>query len=389
MDTLPLFISKHPAKIVSKLLSFIPFVGKEIDELYKKGEKLYEEIKKHTGEVNDSSEGNQIEKYLEEIESSEVSIYENDFITKIIGKAVDRKHKEGKKTVLIIDDLDRLDPEHIFRILNVFASQFDNYNNKGKSNKFGLAKIINVCDLENIRNIYKNRYGADVDFLGYINKFYSVEPFNFGNYKDLKEISLNILNRININFPQREPISFGTYINNIHNNGKCSIGIYQIIANLLFFDFISLRTLLINSEERSFEAYDRNLIEEKVFDNDDFSVIIEAKIINNLLGDFENTMHVMTKLESISTVFDHCKAFYNMLFYFMIHDSDGYATTGDGFHQSFFDESTFRYKISSKSVESLQTFRSAMWVDFHPSKKDYFRALKLLFKRLYENGIIE
>ena len=38
---------------------------------------------------------------------------------------IDQLKKDGKKTVLIIDDLDRIDPEHIFRLLNVFAAHLD------------------------------------------------------------------------------------------------------------------------------------------------------------------------------------------------------------------------------------------------------------------------
>lgn len=84
----------------------------------------------------------------------------------------------GKKTVLIIDDLDRVDPEHIFRVLNVFSAHVDIDKN---TNKFGFDKIIMVCDVRNIRRVFSARYGQETDFSGYIDKFYSRKIFEFDN----------------------------------------------------------------------------------------------------------------------------------------------------------------------------------------------------------------
>lgn len=42
------------------------------------------------------------------------------------------------KSVLIIEDLDRIDPAHLFRIMNVLSSQVDNpyYSEVPNGNKF-------------------------------------------------------------------------------------------------------------------------------------------------------------------------------------------------------------------------------------------------------------
>jgi hypothetical protein len=77
---------------------------------------------------------------------------------------------------LIIDDFDRLDPEHVFRILNIFSAHIDLNE---ATNKFGFDKIIFSLDINNIAEMYAHRYGKDVDFLGYIEKFYSVDIFKF------------------------------------------------------------------------------------------------------------------------------------------------------------------------------------------------------------------
>jgi hypothetical protein len=94
----------------------------------------------------------------------------------LIGK-IKSKHTE-KPVVLIIEDLDRLDPEHIFRLINIFSAHYDTRSGK---NRYGFDKIILVCDLRNIRKIYHHKYGSGVDFSGYIDKFYSTTPFDFDN----------------------------------------------------------------------------------------------------------------------------------------------------------------------------------------------------------------
>lgn len=112
-------------------------------------------------------------------------LYDETIVTRIIEKKIQGLKAEGKtkQTVLIIDDLDRIDPEHIFRILNVFGAHFENGGFESFStpvpNKFNFDKIILVCDINNIRNIFHNKYGTNVDFAGYIDKFYTHEIFQF------------------------------------------------------------------------------------------------------------------------------------------------------------------------------------------------------------------
>src|SRR5690606_20146512 len=58
-------------------------------------------------------------KHLKSVTQKTGNIYEEDVITQIISYLIEQIKESGKKPVLIIDDLDRIDPEHIFRILNV------------------------------------------------------------------------------------------------------------------------------------------------------------------------------------------------------------------------------------------------------------------------------
>jgi hypothetical protein len=134
------------------------------------------------------------------LELKEGTIYENDIVTKSISTSIEKLKRENinteevdenakeKEVILIIDDLDRLDPEHVFRLFNVFASHFDNYEKDGKKNKFGFDKVLFVCDIKNIRNIFHHKYGSDVDFNGYIDKFYSSEIYHFDNRKAIVSI---------------------------------------------------------------------------------------------------------------------------------------------------------------------------------------------------------
>src|SRR5690606_21895589 len=92
-------------------------------------------------------------------------------------------------------------PEHIFRLFNVFSVHF---NQHYETNKFGFDKIIFVCDINNIKNIYHHKYGNNVDFVGYIDKFYSYLPFDFDNSQFIKAVLREILiNNIRINLDYR------------------------------------------------------------------------------------------------------------------------------------------------------------------------------------------
>lgn len=106
------------------------------------------------------------------------SIFEDDIITQTIRAYLEFFKEKGKENVLIIDDFDRLDPEHIFRILNIFSLHND-YLTSTYENKFGFDKVILVCDIDSIQNYYYHKYGQNSNFAGYIDKFCSTKYFRF------------------------------------------------------------------------------------------------------------------------------------------------------------------------------------------------------------------
>jgi len=159
------------------------------------------ELGKKYSEETESSE-KKFKKHLKEQQKKTGSIYEYDLISEIITKQIEKlKGTENtkKETILIIDDLDRLDPEHIFRLLNIFSAHCDvqYYTEKStpkKHNKFNFDKIIFVCDVENLRSLFHHRYGAEANFVGYLDKFYSGgEIFNYNSRMEMiKYVEENI-----------------------------------------------------------------------------------------------------------------------------------------------------------------------------------------------------
>lgn len=168
-------IGNFMLKFISKLTTSSETPKKVIDGIGSIYENYRKESKGKKREEMTRSE--ELIEHLDSIEEKIGNIYEHNYITKVINTFLEEL-REKKKNVLIIDDLDRIDPEHIFRILNILSV----HNNYFESeNKFAFDHVILVCDLENIAKIYVHRYGANVDFEGYIDKFYSTHLFYFTN----------------------------------------------------------------------------------------------------------------------------------------------------------------------------------------------------------------
>ena len=116
-------------------------------------------------------------------------IYEEDGYTTLIRMAIEwisqdhslnGEERKAKKPVLIIEDLDRLDPKHLFRILNVVSAHIDDSNRPDiVGNKFGFNNIVLVMDYDVTKHIFHHFYGAQACYDGYMSKFLSREPFRY------------------------------------------------------------------------------------------------------------------------------------------------------------------------------------------------------------------
>lgn len=222
------YINNNLSSIIGNILSTaekVCFQTDIIDQLLK----LRDSIKEFQ-KGNSISEDEEIKKFITGLSQKQGSIYESNIITQIIQTLISNAKEEGnKEAVLIIDDLDRIDPEHIFRILNILSAHDDFCHTH--EHKFKFDKTILVCDIENIRKIFHAKYGADVDFSGYIDKFYSKEIFHFNNeYEIAKCIARQALE-----------IKSDSGLSKEYRHSHMDL-IY-ILEHLLRYDLINIRTL--------------------------------------------------------------------------------------------------------------------------------------------------
>lgn len=123
--------------------------------------------------------------YIDSFLSARGGLYENDAYTCMIRKCFEKmREQDGKQIVLIIEDLDRMDPSSIFSILNIFGSHFDRHfviNAKEQENKFGVDRLITVMDYDKLAVLYNHQYGEEGDgnFDGYISKYICSRPFRY------------------------------------------------------------------------------------------------------------------------------------------------------------------------------------------------------------------
>lgn len=195
----------RPSDVLSPILhmlSGLPLAG-GVGKAYDNVKTLYEQLNAEHKEIcKESDEEKMMLSFLEEVEKQKGGVYENDFYTQLIVSLLQRwkgaersgdnenepevEGNRGKKNVLIVDDLDRIDPQHAFRLFNIFAAHFDQQDEQ--VNKFGFDKVVFVCDVQNIRNIFAHNYGSEVNFSGYIDKFFSTRVYQFDNAEAVTNI---------------------------------------------------------------------------------------------------------------------------------------------------------------------------------------------------------
>ena len=161
-----------------------------IDTLIKNVSKF----KEYTKEVN-ASQSDVVEKYIESFSEQSGGIYEFDPISRLIFQLLsDVKQKTNKQVVLVVEDLDRIDPAHIFRIMNIFSAHWDNSDYSETklrwgdvANKYNFDKVLIVCHFQNIKTIFHHFYGDDTDFTGYIHKYSPTYPFEYSLKDSVRE----------------------------------------------------------------------------------------------------------------------------------------------------------------------------------------------------------
>ncbi len=297
------FIAENPGEVIKALLRYIPKVGKRLESLVNHLEPLFIKMKEFSNQREAATESNRALDFLKSVENSSFSIYENDIITRLIRELLKRPtNKEKvedeiikKQNVLVIDNLDRIDPEHIFRILNIFSAHIDYRTDRMETNKFGFDKVIIVCDIKNIRNIFHNKYGTGVDFSGYIDKFYSIDIFHFQNYTQIAKTVHSILNKFQIGYSRNQTGKLSEVV--------LDHGIFNIVTALVNANMLGLREVF-NFCKAPF-IIDKNAINV----SDDMgetreaipiwnTPVLEMTILSKMLGGAQELIKAITFLQS-------------------------------------------------------------------------------------------
>jgi GTPase SAR1 family protein len=302
--TTQMFLQNNAFELVKQVVANFGAVGKSISGI---ADEMMKFIKKND-EFHKASQVDQkaeIVAYLKAFTKKEGSVHEEDVYTETIRELVDQlKEKNPKQeTVLIIDDLDRIDPEHIFRLLNVFSAHFD--LKTGMPNKFGFDKVILVCDINNIRNIFHAKYGTDVDFSGYIDKFYSKEIFVFDN-RAVVENNINILLK-----SVKVEGAYNNYFKVNEPDNPFHEGISYIISGMVKTNAINLRSLIPSYDQpynvKTYKIRVGNMYDD--ISNVEISLIMIFDFLRYLLGDSKNLKNALIKcseqdLRNLSSRYD-------------------------------------------------------------------------------------
>lgn len=282
------FTQKNPENIILPFIRHIPLIGKQVSEIGKSLLNLYKKFEVEHSK-NQVDQEKTVINYLEQISKTKGNLKEEDFYTQLICElsAQLKSKNKDKKSVLVIDDLDRIDPDHIFRILNVFSAHFDQ---ESSENKFDFDKIILVCDINNIRKIYSNRYGQDVDFSGYIDKFYSKKVFEFSLGGEVKNKLSEVFDRVYIK-TQNEEYTLAKY-----RSQKDILCVHYILYSLVESNFLSVRRLLkIFHKTIEFNGQQYVNVKNEYFELYDFRLLIVIKILNGIFEDKNELYSLLDK----------------------------------------------------------------------------------------------
>jgi hypothetical protein len=193
------YVLENYKNIIGELLINLSKLDHHANAIIEPAVRLGKKIKEYVEEVNVDEE-KELKEFLNFFKDQKGTIREENNISELLTTLISTLKQDyvKKEIVLVIDDLDRIDPEHIFRLLNVFSAHFD-FQELDGVNKFGFDKVVLICDIENIRGIFHNKYGSGIDFSGYIDKFYSTEVYSYKIENVIKDNLKNILVKIKYN----------------------------------------------------------------------------------------------------------------------------------------------------------------------------------------------
>ncbi|MBX2842896.1 MAG: NTPase KAP [Flammeovirgaceae bacterium] len=350
--TLMGYSAKNSHKFLAPFLTLLPVLGKSLLNIYDRLEILLQDF----NEIHDHSqidELNDIKSFFDKFNLDQGSLYENDFYTELINELVlrlkendskslakDENYKK-KEVVLIIDDLDRIDPEHIFRILNVISAHNDQY----KEPKFNFDKIIVVCDIENIQKIYHHRYGLDVDFFGYIDKFYADDVFRFENSDGISEQIVAFI-RDEIKFENIENNFDFTTLNPNINARMDALNLAYILTAMVKVNVITIRILKRIGKDIEVPNRRLNLKINKNLSSHEFIGIIIIDFFKKMLGGYEPLIEAIKLCSDFKTNFflpEYRREYIDFLLPILDYEKHQFRQTSEKF--------TYQSKESKQKIE--------------------------------------
>lgn len=267
--------------IFHSLLSMHEKIGKPVADFLSVMKDTVSDFKTYSDEIK-IDELQNVSVFMDSIIDQKGSPFEMDSTSKFIYDIINNRLKnDSKQVVLVIDDLDRLDPDHIFRLFNIFSAHTHSITGE---NKFGFDKVVFICDIENIRKIYKHKYGAGVDFEGYIDKFYSTAPFFFNNFNQISDVLYNYVEKISVKNCDQE------YINSEWFKQSLKV----LLKVLLLHKKISLREI-VSKKEFYIES---NVIYKHPFNikSNNFDSIIVLSVVKDFVNGWDNLYNVFENI---------------------------------------------------------------------------------------------
>jgi hypothetical protein len=367
LDILPSFLKNNFIDVILPFLNCIPHIGGNIskvaDSLIKLSEKFKTEKDEHT--IDDKAKALE---FLESFYNKEGSIYDDNFITQLIRQLLQQlKTTEKKENVLIIDDLDRIDPDHLFRILNVFAVHFEDNNENSIDNKFAFDKIILVCDYQNIKDLFTHRYGSNASFSGYLGKFFSSSIYHFDNIEENEKLILSMDNKYS------------------QLRGPLLLGLFRT-QNL------SLREAIKYSLNDNMESKLREL--QRTHNNIIAFCLAPLKFICSQFDSYEFEQRVIFCKNKINIIsinnfdnYDYQRFVTNYLFpcFFIPHKKTNIEINKRTFRLSFIQDDTQASNISISKIELLNkadnTFSES---EYKFSKMDFYEIIRLIIVKYRE-----
>jgi hypothetical protein len=329
---------------------------KNILEIDSEFQKFKEEYKK--------GEKGKIEKICEEIKKKDIS--ETDYFSYLLKEKIIQQ-KGAKKSVLILDDLDRIDPEHIFRILNILSAYFE----KEHENKFGFDAVIIVADYSNIKNIFHHKYGAETDFSGYADKFFSISPYYFDNRKAV----INTVDEIVKSIKNEEPELSGA----VGDSGYIKLFLCHIFIKAIDSQALNLRELLKITRFQLTEfkkgGYIRNFRDEDQFTNI-FNKAIIAAILS--VSSIENFLQVIKKIKVLKTE-RKARLPFERYIQSMLH-SFGVEVPND---ETIVTWGNYQIKKSSRGIEHLEVVNNREEPLFYDLLASYIESKKYISGNSY------